>query len=83
MSELLGAVVADVVVDARSRPCPGPLLEARNAIAVLAVGQTLELQTAIGGSLEDIPAWCKKTGQEYLGHVEQDGYVRLFILKRR
>ena len=30
---------------------------------------------------KDLPAWAKKLGHEYLGFVEEPGYMRLFVKK--
>jgi tRNA 2-thiouridine synthesizing protein A len=79
----LSNVVADKTVDARAMACPGPLLEAKKAIGAVTVGQTLEIQSGDAGSREDIPAWCAKTGNEYLGFVERDGYDSLFVIRRK
>ncbi len=67
------------VVDARSMACPGPLLEAKKGIALVKVGEVLEIQSGDKGSREDIPAWCAKTGHEFLGYIERDGYDSLFV----
>lgn len=71
------------VVDARSMACPGPLLEAKKGIALVKVGEVLEIQSGDKGSREDIPAWCAKTGNEYLGHVERDGYDSLYVMRKK
>ena len=70
-------------VDARSMACPGPLLEAKKGIAGVAVGQVLEIMSGDEGSREDIPAWCRKTGHEYLGFVERDGYDSIYVNRRK
>lgn len=79
----LQSITADKTVDARSMACPGPLLEAKKAIGGVAVGQTLEIQSGDAGSREDIPAWCKKTGHEYLGVVARDGYDSLYVIRKK
>jgi TusA-related sulfurtransferase len=79
----LSNVTPDKVVDARAMACPGPLLEAKKAIAAVTVGQTLEIMSGDKGSQEDIPAWCKKTGHEYIGYVEKDGYDSLYVIRRK
>lgn len=71
------------VVDARSMACPGPLLEAKKGIASVKVGEVLEIQSGDKGSREDLPAWCSKTGNEYLGFVEKDGYDSHYILRKK
>ncbi|MBN8216351.1 MAG: sulfurtransferase TusA family protein [Spirochaetes bacterium] len=70
-------------VDARAMACPGPLLEAKKAIGSVPVGQVLEIMSGDKGSREDIPAWCKKIGHEYLGVLERDGYDSLFVTRKK
>lgn len=76
-------IAADKQVDARSMACPGPLLEAKKAIGSVAVGKILEVMSGDKGSREDIPAWCSKTGHEYLGFVEKDGYDSLYLVRKK
>ncbi|HEY3284149.1 MAG TPA: sulfurtransferase TusA family protein [Armatimonadota bacterium] len=83
MAAALESITPDKTVDARAMACPGPLLEAKKAIGAVTVGQVLEIQSGDKGSREDIPAWCKKTGQEYLGVVERDGYDSLYVTRRK
>jgi tRNA 2-thiouridine synthesizing protein A len=79
----LNSIKPAKVVDARSMACPGPLLEAKKGIAAVKVGEVLEIQSGDKGSREDIPAWCKKTGHEFLGFVERDGYDSLYVLRKK
>ncbi len=76
-------VKAAKTVDARSMACPGPLLEAKKGIAGVPVGGILEIQSGDKGSREDIPAWCAKSGHEYLGVLERDGYDSLFVTRKK
>ena len=69
----------DKVVDARGTSCPGPILAAKKGMADVKVGQTMEVLATDSGTLKDLPAWSKKLGHEYLGHVEEPGYMRLFV----
>ena len=79
----LSQIKADKTVDARSMACPGPLLEAKKGMAGVAVGKVLEILSGDKGSREDIPAWCGKTGHEYLGVLERDGYDSLFVTRKK
>ncbi len=79
----LSNITPSKTVDARSMACPGPLLEAKKGIGGVAVGEVLEILSGDKGSREDIPAWCKKTGHEYLGVVEKDGHDALYVIRKK
>jgi TusA-related sulfurtransferase len=83
MSTNLNELKATKTVDARAMACPGPLLEAKKAIGSVKVGEVLEILSGDKGSREDIPAWCKKTGNEYLGHLERDGHDSIYVLRKK
>ena len=70
-------------VDARGSACPGPLLEAKKGIGKVRVGETLEIYSNDPGTRTDIPIWANKVGHEYLGHLQSDGYDRLFVVRRK
>jgi tRNA 2-thiouridine synthesizing protein A len=70
-------------VDARGTACPGPLLEAKRAMASVPVGAVLEVLSSDQGTTEDIPLWAKKVGHEYLGEVEEAGHWRLYVKRTR
>lgn len=75
----LSTLKVDKTVDARGTACPGPLLEAKRAIAAIPVGGVMEVMSSDEGTNEDIPLWAKKVGHGYLGNVEEAGYWRLFV----
>jgi len=70
-------------VDARGTACPGPLLEAKRAMAGVPLNGILEVLSSDQGTTEDIPLWAKKVGHEYLGNVEEAGYWRVFVQRRK
>ncbi|MBN1122632.1 MAG: sulfurtransferase TusA family protein [Anaerolineae bacterium] len=79
----LNAVEAAKVVDARGSACPGPLLEAKKGIGAIKVGEVLEIWSGDPRTKEDIPRWSQKVGHDYLGHLEAEGYDRLFIKRSK
>jgi tRNA 2-thiouridine synthesizing protein A len=66
-------------VDARGTACPGPLLEAKRAMAEVPMNGVLEVLSSDQGTTEDVPLWAKKIGHEYLGNIEEAGYWRVFV----
>jgi TusA-related sulfurtransferase len=80
--ELMG-ITADSVVDARGTSCPGPILAAKKGMADVKVGEIMEVRATDSGTLKDLPAWSKKLGHDYLGHVEEPGYMKLFVKRMK
>ncbi|MHA1732220.1 MAG: sulfurtransferase TusA family protein [Promethearchaeota archaeon] len=42
-------------------------------------GQLLELLADDEGAQEDVPAWAKKTGNEYLGNEDAGGFWKFYV----
>lgn len=71
---------ADFIEDCLGLNCPMPIIKTAERMKDLAPGQILEVISDDAGIVEDMPNWCKTTGQEFLG-IEQDedeykAYVR-------
>lgn len=56
----------------------GVLLKLRTLVATLEAGQVLEVRSTDPGAPEDLPAWCRMTGHDYLGASG----TRYFVRKR-
>lgn len=84
MSEIdLNTIEISTTVDARGSACPGPLLEAKKGIGKVKVGEILEIYSSDAGTRNDIPAWSKKVGHEYLGLLKVDGYDKHFVRRKK
>jgi tRNA 2-thiouridine synthesizing protein A len=71
----------DATLDCYGLLCPMPIIQTAKKIRELRVGQVLEVLSTDEGIVDDMPAWCKMTGQEYLG-LEKDGDVyRVYVRK--
>jgi TusA-related sulfurtransferase len=79
----LKSVKVDKVVDARGTSCPGPILAAKKAIAEVVKGQVMEVLASDSGTQKDIPAWCKKTGHEFLGLIDDAGTYKLYVKRAK
>ena len=62
---------ADVHLDARRLLCPLPILRAEAAIAEMASGAILAVQATDPGLAQDLPAWCRVNGHQFLGIKSQ------------
>lgn len=83
MTADLKMLKGDVTVDARGTSCPGPLIEAKRRIIEIPVDSVLEVLSSDAGTTRDIPQWAKKVGHEFLGTVEEAGYYRVFVRRKK
>ena len=81
--EELRKLKPDKVVDARGTSCPGPLLAAKRAISEVPVGGILEVLSSDPGTKRDLPLWARKVGHEFLGVIEEPGYWRIFVRRKK
>jgi TusA-related sulfurtransferase len=72
---------ADVSLDCFGLLCPMPVIKTAQLIKELKIGQVLEVLATDMGIKNDLPAWCRSTGQQYLGLEEKDGEYRAYIKK--
>jgi len=75
------AVQADQTLDCKGLSCPMPILKLAKTIKGLESGKVLELLGTDPGSKTDVPAWCEKTGNEFLEQEEEDGVYKFYIRK--
>ena len=79
----LSTLKVDKVVDARGTACPGPLLEAKRAIASVPMNGIMEVISSDEGTTADVPLWARKVGHEYLGTVAESGLWRIYLRRRK
>lgn len=68
-------------LDARGLNCPLPILRTKKAINGLASGEVLKVIATDPGSVKDMEAFCKQTGNEMVGTSESGGEYTFFIKK--
>lgn len=69
-------------LDARGLNCPLPILKTRKSLADMAAGEVLKVISTDAGSVKDMQAFAKQTGNELLdSHEEGKEYV--FFLKKK
>lgn len=68
-------------LDARGLNCPLPILRAKKAITELAAGDVLKIIATDPGSVKDIEAFCRQTGNELLQST-QDGSSYTFHVRK-
>jgi TusA-related sulfurtransferase len=66
----------DIIVDARFKSCPGPLIALADAVAKASPGQVVKLLSTDPASPSDIREWCAGVGHKFLESVKEgDVYV--------
>ena len=68
-------------LDAQGLKCPMPVVKTSKEIKGISVGGVLEILATDPGSMADITAWTKSTGNELL-KAEKDGGVFKFYIRR-
>jgi TusA-related sulfurtransferase len=68
-------------LDAKGLKCPMPVVKTSKEVKTIAVGGVLEILATDPGSMADITAWTKSTGNELL-KAEKDGDVFKFYVRR-
>ncbi len=71
----------DQTLDCKGLSCPMPIIKLSKAMKGLESGKVLQMIGTDPGSKTDIPAWCEKTGNEFLSMEEADGESKFYIKK--
>jgi tRNA 2-thiouridine synthesizing protein A len=74
---------ADETIDCFGLMCPMPIVKTSQQIKKMKVGQVLEVVATDKGIKQDMPAWCKTTGNECLGMEEANGEIKVYVKKTR
>lgn len=69
-------------VDARGLNCPMPIVRTAQGIRPLAPGDHLELLATDPGSVKDVAAWCRTTGNALVEQSVAEGIYR-FVIRRK
>lgn len=72
----------DDLLDARGMACPQPILKIAEAMKELKGGQLLKVLADDPGALEDIPVWCRRTGNTMISITEDGGTITALIRKK-
>ena len=69
-------------VDARGLSCPMPIVRTAQAVKPLPSGALIELLATDPGSVKDVAAWCRSTGNELVEQSVEDAVFRFVIRKK-
>jgi len=69
-------------LDCRHLKCPMPIIKTRKAIETLNSGDILKMISSDPGSINDVKAWAKRTGNRLLYENRQHGDFVFIISKK-
>jgi tRNA 2-thiouridine synthesizing protein A len=68
------------VLDAKGLNCPLPILKTKKALKDVPVGEAIEVLTTDPGSIADMEAFCRQTGNELM-ESDTGGDVYRFVIR--
>lgn len=71
-----------VTVDNRGLLCAQGILRLMRALGPLPSGQMVRVLSSDPGAEQDYPAWCRRTGHEFVRHEWQDDGVIVSYLRK-
>jgi tRNA 2-thiouridine synthesizing protein A len=74
---------ADETIDCVGLYCPMPIVHTAKKIKEMKDGQILEVLADDQGIKEDMPNWCKTTGNECIAVEEDNGIYHAYVKKVR
>ena len=69
-------------VDAKGLSCPMPIVRTAQAIKPLPSGALIEVLATDPGSVKDVAAWCRSTGNQLVDQ-SAEGAVFRFVIRRK
>jgi tRNA 2-thiouridine synthesizing protein A len=72
---------SNTTLDCKGLNCPMPVLKAKKAMDTMQSGEIMKVITTDKGSMNDIPAFAKRTGNEVLEIKEEDNTFVFFLKK--
>jgi len=72
---------ADETLDCIGLYCPMPIVKTAEKIKQMQKGQVLEILADDKGIKQDMPAWCKVTGNECIAVEEDGGQYKVYVKK--
>ncbi|MBU0545363.1 MAG: sulfurtransferase TusA family protein [Proteobacteria bacterium] len=74
-------ITPDETLDVRGLSCPMPTLKTAKAMKSLTPGQIIEVLGTDPGTKKDMPKLANKSGNEWLGFIDDEGFYRFYLRK--
>jgi tRNA 2-thiouridine synthesizing protein A len=69
-------------LDCRGLVCPAPVIELARLVQDVATGELVGVVATDAAARYDVPAWCRMTGQEYVGEETAEDGVPRYVVRR-
>jgi tRNA 2-thiouridine synthesizing protein A len=79
----MSEIAVNKTLDARGLQCPMPVVRTSQEIKSISVGDVLEVLATDPGSMADIHAWAKSTGNELLKSEKGEGTFKFYIRRAK
>lgn len=66
-------------LDVRGLMCPMPVVKLSSAIREIGIGEVIEVLATDPGSLTDILAWARRTGNEVLKIDREENAIKFYV----
>jgi TusA-related sulfurtransferase len=74
---------ADKSIDCFGLMCPMPIIMTAKTVKEMKIGQILEVIATDKGIKQDMPAWCKTTGNECLTIEDKGEEIKVYVKKTK
>ncbi|HEY2298221.1 MAG TPA: sulfurtransferase TusA family protein [Jatrophihabitans sp.] len=71
-----------MIIDARGRRCPLPILDLARHIRDIEVGATLTVEADDPAARPDIAAWCRMRGHEFVAAQSASDGTPAYVVRR-
>lgn len=68
-------------LDTTGKCCPMPMVDSNKTIKKMLAGEILEIIATDSGTQNDIPSWCKRTGNELLLSEANGNTFKYYVKK--
>lgn len=82
LNDIENGLIADITLDGGESGCGELLMEMKLALRKVASGSTMAVITVDPGAPEDLPAWCRLTGNILLGKQKLDKRRMAYFIKK-
>ena len=77
----MNEMVHEQALDCRGLSCPLHILKTKKQMDAMKSGQVLKMEATDPGSVNDVNAWTRRTGNELVTHSEEGGLYIFYIKK--